>query len=111
MSSTIQRLELLVKESLSHARAGADIIAPSDMMDGRDWCYPRMRWTRTDTKAYSDLWHIPQSMRPPFYGPFRDAAESTPQFGDRRSYQMDAPNVEEALREVELDIAEGSGYS
>ena len=99
-------LELLVKESLSHARAGADIIAPSDMMDGRIGAIRNA----LDENGYENIPIMAYSAKyaSAFYGPFRDAAESTPQFGDRRSYQMDAPNVEEALREVELDIAEGA---
>lgn len=99
-------LELLVKESLSHVRAGADMIAPSDMMDGRIGAIRNA----LDENGYENIPIMAYSAKyaSAFYGPFRDAAESTPQFGDRRSYQMDAPNVEEALREVELDIAEGA---
>ncbi len=97
---------LLVKESLSHARAGADVIAPSDMMDGRVGAIREA----LDMDGYS---HIPimayaAKYASAFYGPFREAAESAPQFGDRRSYQMDAANAEEALREVALDIEEGA---
>ena len=99
-------LELLVKESLAHAHAGADIIAPSDMMDGRVGAIR----TALDENGYK---HIPimayaAKYASAFYGPFREAAESAPQFGDRRSYQMDPANAEEALREVALDIAEGA---
>lgn len=99
-------VELLVKESLSHARAGADVIAPSDMMDGRVGAIRKA----LDGDGYS---HIPimaysAKYASAFYGPFREAAESAPQFGDRRTYQMDAANAEEALREVELDIEEGA---
>ena len=99
-------LELLVKESLSHARAGADVIAPSDMMDGRVGAIR----TALDENGYA---HIPimayaAKYASAFYGPFREAAESAPQFGDRRSYQMDPANAEEALREVSLDIKEGA---
>ncbi len=99
-------VELLVKESLSHARAGADVIAPSDMMDGRVGAIRKA----LDGDGYS---HIPimaysAKYASAFYGPFREAAESAPQFGDRRSYQMDAANTEEALREVALDIEEGA---
>jgi porphobilinogen synthase len=99
-------LEILVKEALAHARAGADMVAPSDMMDGRIGAI-RQALDR------EGLPHLPilayaAKFASGFYGPFREAAESTPQFGDRRSYQMDPPNVEEALREVELDIAEGA---
>ncbi len=99
-------LERLAMESVSHARAGADIIAPSDMMDGR------IGYIRgaLDNAGFS---HIPimayaAKYASGFYGPFRDAAESPPQFGDRRGYQMDPANSDEALREVELDIAEGA---
>jgi porphobilinogen synthase len=99
-------LEILVKESLSHARAGADMVAPSDMMDGRIGAIRQALdnegFPHTPIMAYS------AKFASGFYGPFREAAESTPQFGDRRSYQMDPPNAEEALREVELDIAEGA---
>jgi porphobilinogen synthase len=99
-------LEILVKESLSHARAGADMVAPSDMMDGRigaiRQALDREGFPHIPIMAYS------AKFASGFYGPFREAAESTPQFGDRRSYQMDPPNAEEALREVELDIAEGA---
>lgn len=99
-------LELLARESLSHARAGADMIAPSDMMDGR---VGRIRQA-LDQNGFE---HIPimayaAKYASGFYGPFREAAESTPQFGDRRSYQMDPANADEALREVELDIREGA---
>jgi porphobilinogen synthase len=99
-------LELLAQEALSHARAGADIVAPSDMMDGRVGAIRRILdengLTNTPIMAYAAKYASG------FYGPFREAAESTPQFGDRRSYQMDPANVEEALREVELDIREGA---
>ena len=99
-------LDLLVKESISHAHAGADVIAPSDMMDGR---VGAIRYA-LDEEGYD---HIPimaysAKYASAFYGPFREAAESAPQFGDRRSYQMDPANVEEALREVALDIEEGA---
>ncbi len=99
-------LELLVKEALSHARAGADIVAPSDMMDGRVGAIRRgldqNGFEQTAIMAYAAKYASG------FYGPFREAAESTPQFGDRRSYQMDSANADEALREVELDIREGA---
>jgi porphobilinogen synthase len=99
-------LELLVRESLSHARAGADIVAPSDMMDGRVGAIRRAldqaSFEQTSIMAYAAKYASG------FYGPFREAAESTPQFGDRRSYQMDPANAEEALREVEMDIREGA---
>jgi porphobilinogen synthase len=99
-------VELLAQEALSHARAGADIVAPSDMMDGRVAAIRKIldnnSFTQTPIMAYAAKYASG------FYGPFREAAESTPQFGDRRSYQMDPCNVEEALREVELDIREGA---
>jgi len=98
--------ELLAKEAVSHARAGADIIAPSDMMDGRiaviREALDGAGFDQIPIMAYSAKYSSA------FYGPFRDAAESAPQFGDRRSYQMDPPNVSEALREVELDLQEGA---
>ena len=99
-------LQILVKESLSHVRAGADMVAPSDMMDGRVGAIRQ----GLDQKGYP---HIPimaysAKFASGFYGPFREAAESTPQFGDRRSYQMDPPNGDEAVREVALDIEEGA---
>ena len=99
-------LELLVKESLSHARAGADVIAPSDMMDGRVGAIREA----LDENGYENIPIMAYSAKyaSAFYGPFREAAESTPQFGDRRAYQMDPANVEEALREVALDIQEGA---
>jgi len=99
-------LELLAKESVSHARAGADIIAPSDMMDGR----VRAIRSALDAEGFSSAAILSYAAKyaGPFYGPFREAAESTPQFGDRRSYQMDAGNSDEALREVLLDIEEGA---
>lgn len=99
-------LELLVKESVSHAKAGADIIAPSDMMDGRVGAI-------RDGLDEASFEHIPvmaysAKYSSGFYGPFREAAESTPGFGDRSSYQMDPHNAIEALREVSLDIEEGA---
>jgi porphobilinogen synthase len=99
-------LELLVKESLSHARAGADIIAPSDMMDGRIGAIRKA----LDEKGFAQTAIMAYAAKyaSGFYGPFREAAESTPQFGDRRSYQMDPANSDEALREVALDIREGA---
>lgn len=99
-------VELLVKESLSHARAGADVIAPSDMMDGRVGAIRKA----LDQDGYENIPIMAYSAKyaSAFYGPFREAAESAPQFGDRRSYQMDAANTEEALREVALDIEEGA---
>jgi len=99
-------LELLAREALSHARAGADMVAPSDMMDGR---VGAIRET-LDSEGFYDIPIMSYAAKyaSSFYGPFREAAESTPQFGDRRSYQMDAPNSREALREVALDIEEGA---
>jgi len=101
-----QTLLLLARIALCHVEAGADIVAPSDMMDGR----VKAIREALDEKGYQ---HIPilsyaAKYASAFYGPFREAAESAPQFGDRRSYQMDPSNVREALREVEQDIAEGA---
>jgi porphobilinogen synthase len=99
-------LELLVEEALSHAQAGADIVAPSDMMDGRVGAIRRV----LDSNGFNQIAIMAYAAKyaSGFYGPFREAAESTPQFGDRRSYQMDPANTDEALREVELDIQEGA---
>jgi len=99
-------LELLAREALSHARAGADIVAPSDMMDGRVGAIR----TALDRDGFSEIAIMAYSAKfaSAFYGPFREAAESAPQFGDRRSYQMDPSNGEEALREVALDLEEGA---
>ena len=99
-------LELLAKQALSHVRAGADIIAPSDMMDGR---VAAVRKT-LDENGYSEIPILAYSAKfaSSFYGPFREAAESVPQFGDRKSYQMDFANADEALREVRMDIQEGA---
>ncbi|MCL6638534.1 MAG: porphobilinogen synthase [Firmicutes bacterium] len=99
-------LELLSRTALSHARAGADMVAPSDMMDGRVAAIRRT----LDQNGYSGVPVMAYSAKyaSGFYGPFRDAAGSTPQFGDRRAYQMDPPNSGEALREVSLDIGEGA---
>jgi len=99
-------LELLVKEALSHAKAGADIVAPSDMMDGRVGAIRRA----LDQNGFEQVAIMAYAAKyaSGFYAPFRDAAESTPQFGDRRSYQMDPGNADEAIREVELDIREGA---
>ncbi|MBU2446227.1 MAG: porphobilinogen synthase [Bacteroidetes bacterium] len=98
--------ELLAKEALSHAKAGADIIAPSDMMDGRVAAIRKI----LDEKGFQNIPIMSYAAKysSGYYGPFRDAAESTPKFGDRRSHQMDSANVLEALREVELDIQEGA---
>jgi len=99
-------LELLAKEALSHAKAGADMVAPSDMMDGRVAAIRKI----LDENGFSNIPIMSYAAKyaSAFYGPFRDAAESTPQFGDRRSYQMDPANSDEALREVKLDIEEGA---
>jgi porphobilinogen synthase len=99
-------LELLAQEALSHAEAGADIVAPSDMMDGRVGAIRRA----LDSNGFDQIAIMAYAAKyaSGFYGPFREAAESTPQFGDRRSYQMDPANTDEALREVELDIQEGA---
>jgi porphobilinogen synthase len=99
-------LQWLAKSALSHARAGADIVAPSDMMDGRVWAIRQALdangYEKTPILAYS------AKFASVFYGPFREAADSAPQFGDRRSYQMDPANAREAMREIELDIQEGA---
>jgi porphobilinogen synthase len=99
-------LELLAMEAVSHAKAGADMVAPSDMMDGR---VQAIR-AALDGEGYEELPIMSYAAKyaSAFYGPFRDAAESTPQFGDRRSYQMDPANRREALKEVALDIQEGA---
>ena len=99
-------LEWLAKAAVSHARAGADVVAPSDMMDGRVAAIRKALdaagFANTPILAYA------AKFASVFYGPFREAAESTPQFGDRRSYQMDPANAREALREIELDLEEGA---
>ncbi len=101
-----ETLDLLARQALSHVEAGADIVAPSDMMDGRVGAIRKIldenRFEDTPILAYSAKYASS------FYGPFRVAAESAPQFGDRKSYQMDPANGEEALREVRLDIEEGA---
>ena len=99
-------LALLAKSALAHARAGADIVAPSDMMDGRVAAIRRA----LDENNFSDVPILSYAAKycSAFYGPFREAAQSAPQFGDRRSYQMDPANAREALREVALDIEEGA---
>ncbi len=99
-------LEWLAKSAVSHARAGADIVAPSDMMDGRVAAIRKA----LDAAGFSNTPIISYAAKfaSVFYGPFREAAESTPQFGDRRSYQMDPANAREAMREIELDIEEGA---
>src|SRR5262245_27853909 len=101
-----ETLDLLARQALSHARAGVDIVAPSDMMDGR---VAALRRT-LDAEGFADTPILSYAAKyaSAFYGPFREAAESTPQFGDRRGYQMDPANSNEALREVKLDIEEGA---
>jgi porphobilinogen synthase len=99
-------LELLAKTAISHARAGADAVAPSDMMDGR---VGALR-AQLDSEGHKDLPIVAYSAKfaSAFYGPFREAADSTPAFGDRRSYQMDPANSDEAVREALLDVEEGA---
>jgi porphobilinogen synthase len=101
-----ESVELLAKTALSHAAAGADFVAPSDMMDGRIGAIREA----LDHHGFQDtgIMSYAAKFASVFYGPFRDAAESPPQFGDRRSYQMDSANAQEALREVALDIDEGA---
>jgi porphobilinogen synthase len=99
-------LDLLAKTAVSHARAGADIVAPSDMMDGRVAAIrdalDEEEFSMTPILSYAS------KFASAFYGPFREAADSAPQFGDRRSYQMDGANLREALREIDLDLEEGA---
>lgn len=99
-------LELLAREAVSHARAGADVVAPSDMMDGRVGAIR----TALDAAGFTGIPILSYAVKyaSGLYGPFRDAAQSTPAFGDRRSYQMDPPNAREALRELALDLEEGA---
>jgi porphobilinogen synthase len=99
-------LDLLAEAALSHARAGADMVAPSDMMDGRVGAIRR----KLDASGFADIAIFSYAAKycSAFYGPFREAAQSAPQSGDRRSYQMDPANAREALREVALDIEEGA---
>jgi len=101
-----ETLQYLARMSLSHVQAGADMVAPSDMMDGRVGVIR----DELDANGFSSIAIMSYAAKyaSAFYGPFREAAESPPQFGDRRSYQMDPPNVREALREIELDIEEGA---
>ena len=101
-----ETVDLLVRESISHAEAGADIIAPSDMMDGRIGAIRKA----LDEKGFTEIPIMSYAVKyaSGYYGPFRDAAESTPAFGDRRSHQMDVANSNEALREAESDIEEGA---
>src|SRR4029078_5159932 len=99
-------LDILAKTAVSQAQAGIDIIAPSDMMDGRVAAIRKgldeAGFINTPILSYA------AKFASGFYGPFRDAADSTPQFGDRRSYQMDGGNIREAMREIKLDIQEGA---
>jgi porphobilinogen synthase len=101
-----QTLDWLARSAVSHARAGADIVAPSDMMDGRVAAIrdalDKSGFEKTPILSYA------AKFASVFYGPFREAAESTPQFGDRRSYQMDPANGREAMREIDLDLEEGA---
>ena len=99
-------LELLARQAVSHARAGAHMVAPSDMMDGRVGAIR----AALDGAGFAELPILSYAAKyaSAFYGPFREAADSAPQFGDRRGYQMDPPNVREALREVRLDVEEGA---
>jgi porphobilinogen synthase len=99
-------LELLAKAAISHAEAGADVVAPSDMMDGRVGAIR----SQLDDEGHSDVAIMAYSAKyaSAYYGPFREAAESTPEFGDRRGYQMDPANALEGVREAELDLAEGA---
>ena len=101
-----ETVELLAKTAVSHARAGADLVAPSDMMDGRIGAVR----AALDAGGFTDtgIMSYAAKFASAFYGPFRDVAESPPQFGDRRSYQMDSANADEALREVALDVDEGA---
>ncbi len=99
-------LEILARSAVTHARAGADIVAPSDMMDGRVAAIREA--LDAEGHAGVPIMSYAAKYASGFYGPFRDAAESAPKFGDRRSYQMDPPNVREALREVALDVREGA---
>jgi len=99
-------LELLARTAVSHAQAGAEVVAPSDMMDGR---VSRLRSALDDTGfEHTAVMSYAAKYASSFYGPFREAAQSAPRFGDRRSYQMDPSNAREALREVALDIEEGA---
>jgi porphobilinogen synthase len=99
-------LELLARTAVSQAKAGADVVAPSDMMDGRVGAIRRA----LDAEGYAQtpILSYASKFASAFYGPFREAADSAPQFGDRRTYQMDGANLREALREIDLDIEEGA---
>jgi porphobilinogen synthase len=99
-------VELIAKTATSLAKAGADIVAPSDMMDGR---VAAIREALDDEELYdTPILSYASKFASAFYGPFREAADSAPQFGDRRSYQMDGANRREAMREIELDLSEGA---
>ncbi|MBN2567971.1 MAG: porphobilinogen synthase [Deltaproteobacteria bacterium] len=99
-------IEVLAETALSHAEAGADMVAPSAMMDGQIWAIREA----LDEKGFEDIPIMAYAAKyaSAFYGPFRDAAESTPQFGDRKTYQMDPANGDEAIREITLDVGEGA---
>ena len=99
-------LEVLARQAVSHAEAGADIVAPSSMMDGQ---VREIRYA-LDDNGYQDIAIMSYSAKycSAFYGPFRDAVDSAPKFGDRKDYQMDPPNADEALEEIRLDIEEGA---
>jgi porphobilinogen synthase len=99
-------LELLARTAVSQAKAGADVVAPSDMMDGRVGAIR----TALDTEGYGNtpILSYASKFASAFYGPFREAADSAPQFGDRRAYQMDGANIREAMREIDLDLGEGA---
>jgi len=99
-------LELLARTAVSQARAGADVVAPSDMMDGRVAAIRRA--LDADGRTGTPILSYASKFASAFYGPFREAADSAPQFGDRRSYQMDGANAREAMREIELDLGEGA---
>jgi len=101
-----ETLELLAEQALTHAQSGADIIAPSDMMDGRIGAIRQ----KLDENNFQDtpIMAYAAKYSSAFYGPFREAAESAPQFGDRKSYQMDYGNAAEAMREIALDVQEGA---
>ena len=99
-------LELLARTAVSQAKAGADVVAPSDMMDGRVAAIRRA--LDAEGRAQTPILSYASKFASAFYGPFREAADSAPQFGDRRTYQMDGANLREALREIDLDIEEGA---
>jgi porphobilinogen synthase len=99
-------LELLARTAVSHAKAGADVVAPSDMMDGRVAAIRKA--LDAAGLAQTPILSYASKFASAFYGPFREAADSAPQFGDRRTYQMDGANVREAMREIDLDIEEGA---